>query len=262
MSKEAVVPASVPSRHWLVCVLGAFSLAGVVFFVPWERLLETSIDFRPTFRLVLDFLGGVVFWPLSWIASVAGYIAVGLFGIALCWSLVVIPRKRFALRMMVLVYGVLAFLHSLVGQSVQFNSRGLNFLGGPEPTGVFQVIDGLNQQQVAALRAGMLAGVEPSLLFETVTGTAGKSAGYKRNMYYPLGVRGKGSFLRMFTVADNGLQLGPVCEKVRKNYLRSTTTNRYQLTINGTVVTSSAGQCKALGINQVTLAYRGPFAAP
>ena len=162
-------------------------------------------------------------------------------------------------------YGLVAVVYGISGIHVQAAERALDFAKAPTPSGVFKVIDRMTPTQVQAIRKGLAAGASRKLLFEQVTQTAGVDGPYKNTFFYTPGFYQSmfgNSFMTLFYGEDLGIKSGLVCEKIRQNYLKSAVTDRYQLSVNGVVVSASSGSCRSLFLNKVVLSYRGAFAAP
>lgn len=259
-------------RAWLGCWVAAFAVTAVLFWLPWGDWLELVDGAQVAETMATLFVKGcmLVMWPLNWLASTVGYAMTGAVGVGLMtlglWKLRDNDNGWKANTMCLSIfYGVVAVVYGISGIHVQAAERALDFARAPTPNGIFKVLDGLSPTQVQAIRKGLDAGASRKLLFEQVTQTAGVDGPYKNTFFYTPSFYQSmfgNSFMALFYGEDLGIKSGLVCEKIRQNYLKSAVTDRYQLSINGVVVSASSGSCRSLFLNKVVLSYRGAFAAP
>lgn len=276
MADEAVVEKGKASvgKGWLGCMVGAFALTAILFWLPWGKWLAgVGGSQEGEVFSALIFKGFMLaLWPLHWLVSTAGYATAGTVGLAISLAAILAFPEENSLKKwketaigLSFSAGVFVFAYGVVGLQNQANDRALDFAKSSVPSGVFKVIDTLNPGQVQAVREGLTAGANPEVLFERATKTAGLNTGYKNTFFYAPNYYKSGlgaSFLTLFAEKDSGVMSGPVCERVRQNYLKSAVTDRYELSINDVVVDASSGSCKPLTLNKVEMSYRGIFAAP
>lgn len=257
---------------WVKCIVASFVITGALFFVPWANFLPSGVGVGEAIFSLIETIvsaaSGAVMYPLGLLASWMGYeglVLVSFLALCLLMGFEPKPHRNWALGVNVAFrfYAMFAAFMGLSGLLFSVNARQLNFLSGKEGTHVFEVVDALTPAQVRGIREGIdlspTAGeiVLEKAIRESVLGreVLDKEVGF---------TLGSAQFLSLFeTRRDpwmNSATTGPVCNEVRKNYLRSALVDRYVLTINNVPVSEKAGKCDWRW-NSVGIHYRPSFLA-
>lgn len=257
---------------WVKCVVASFVIAAVFFFVPWSRLVPDGVGVgeiigRALVAVVLTGSGAVMY-PLGLVASwvkYEGLVLVGFVSLALLMGFEPKPERKWALGANVALrfYAMFGIFMGFAGIFLSANSREIDFFYDKKGTKAFELVDAITPAQVKDVQEAVaLSRYSGQLVLDKVLGKSGVDRGrFGERMGYD---SGSALFLSLFETEESlrmsSTTTGPVCSRLRKNYLESALVDRYVLTIGNVPVSAKTGQCDWRW-NTVEIRYRPSFLA-